>query len=85
MEFNKETIIKILYSDDMSYKIKVLYSYCIENNKNMNLFQNFINIVVFNNILDILINYVIQKKIQENNINITILTDLKTNKILKIY
>ena len=62
MEFNKETIIKILYSDDMSYKIKVLYLYCLENNKNMNLFQNFINIVVFNNILDILINYVIQKK-----------------------
>lgn len=85
MEFNKETIIKILYSDDMSYKIKVLYLYCLENNKNMNLFQNFINIVVVNNILDILINYVIQKKIQENNINITILTDLKTNKILKIY
>lgn len=85
MEFNKETIIKILYSDDMSYKIKVLYLYCLENNKNMNLFQNFINIVVVNNILDILINYIIQKKIQENNINITILTDLKTNKILKIY
>lgn len=85
MEFNKENIIKILYSNDMSYKIKVLYLYCLENNKNMNLFQHFINIVVIHNLLDDLVNYVIQKKIQENNINITILTDLKTNKILKIY
>ena len=79
MEFNKETIIKILYSDDINYKIKVLHLYCIENNKNMNFFQYFINIVIVNNLLDILINYIIQKKIQENNINITILNYQKIN------
>lgn len=85
MESYKQYLINLLYTENINNKIEFLKKYCSENNKNMNYFNNFLNIVLTYNYLNILVEYVVFKKIRENNINITVLTDLKTNKILKIY
>jgi hypothetical protein len=76
------TILKNIYNGDTISSLSLIQIYCIEKDKNPNLINIFIQVLLTNNLLQTIIDYVIDY--YETKFNIIKIYN-KQNQLLKIY
>lgn len=76
------TILKNIYNGDTMSSLSLIQTYCIEKDKNPNLINIFIQVLLTNNLLQTIIDYVIDY--YETKFNIIKIYN-KQNQLIKIY
>ena len=85
MELTRERAVELLNITDVNILLNFLYEYCMFHKKDSNLTNIFLQMIASMGMLKPLVNSTVLQLVEENNISLNILSDLKTNTIIKYF
>ena len=85
MELTREKAVELLNTTDANILVNFLYEYCMFHKKDSNLTNVFLQIITGMGMLKPLVNSTVLQLIEENNILVNVITDYKTNTIIKYF
>ena len=83
MEITREKAVELLNSTDINVLYSFIYDYCIFHKKDPNITNIFIRALIELGMIKSLVNSTVLKLVENNNLLIDKLVDLKSNTIIK--
>lgn len=85
MELTRERAVELLNITDANILLNFLYEYCMFHKKDSNLTNVFLQMITGMGMLKSLVNSTVLQVAEENNISLNIISDLRTNTIIKYF